>query len=56
MLRVYKKILIFYYTQARPKYPLGDQECWPEEKTLTITQSYNLTYFTKRREKPKLYF
>jgi hypothetical protein len=34
-----KKILIFYYTQGWPKYPLGDEVCWPEEENIDYDTS-----------------
>jgi hypothetical protein len=48
-------IVIFYCTQAWPKYPLGDQECWPEGESI----DYNITlqldlFYRKERKKSKL--
>jgi hypothetical protein len=46
-----KKILIFYCIQAWPKYPLGDQECWPEGESIDYNTNLQLDLFYRKERK-----
>jgi hypothetical protein len=46
-----KKTLIFRYTEAWAKYPLGDQERWPPEVSTHYNTILQLDLFCRREEK-----
>jgi hypothetical protein len=48
---LWKKVLIFYCSQAWPKYPLGDQQKWPEEGSINCNTILQLDLLCRKKGK-----